>query len=706
MTVLALLWLAAPGWAAGVSPSTAPFALPPPSSTQAVHFESDRFEYDRDKSLMHLTGHVSVYDSTWTIHSKELWLNTDTRAGRALGPLDVEDALSRLDGSAGEFNFVTREGTVEGCESEYAPWRVKGREAHVNAKREIDYRSAVFTSCNRGALLGDEAPWPHYHFRATSLHVKPKSYLSAWNARFYLGHVPVFYFPYLWKSLEPEPMLRSRLSFGHDTRSGYFMRSTTMYNPGRNWQGKLFLDYYDLLGWGVGNQLQYSKGADAHGTFYVYHIDDRRTQTGRWTFQGDHFQAIRSTLTFQARVQAQSDTTFNNDYTRSSAFPVTQNLQNSGALNWTPHGYTTRLSYSRVDIEDVNRPTHFIKKTEALPRVDFVTPTLKPLGLPGLHTFSAYAERAYTRGEPVQQKTAGGGWQVTQTFKAARWLTLTPVGGLSETYTQHITPDVTDAPVQTLQDAFIGRFNLGANARFRSLLGDTDVTEAYLRRLKPYSAATDAGAPDYGIESNLISLTQGYRPNPRIYTRFTTGYDLRNRRGQSIDPKDRVQPIGADLTMILTHTWTLAAHEEFKLDGGNDSTFVQLDWDRLDGRYVRLGVANVAPTLPLAPNAQADQENHYYISQQVGWKPPGATWDITAILRSDVYSYGGFNLGKLYAFDRELILMKDFHDFHTMFALRSRPGGVREFQFRASLRIEPADVWRRQKGTDYVGEPR
>ena len=65
---------------------------------------------------------------------------------------------------------------------------------------------------------------------------------------------------------------------------------------------------------------------------------------------------------------------------------------------------------------------------------------------------------------------------------------------------------------------------------------------------------------------------------------------------------------------------------------------------------------------------------------------------------------GGLDIRAVRAFEKEAILRKDFHDFHTVVSVRSRPGGVREFQFQISLLIEPADVWRRQVSTDYVGD--
>lgn len=690
MRILALLWLAvAPrAWSA----STETYPLPEPTTAQSVRFESERFEFDRETGEMHLLGDVRVWDSTWTIRAGELWLDMDSRLGRARGNLRVEDALNLVEGESGSFDFASRAGEVADARAYYAPWRVRGASARVDAQRELWYQGARFTSCTENPLpAGGTGPPPHYHFRSSRMHVKPKRYLVARNVVLYVGRVPVFYTPVLWKSLRPKHLLRTRFTPGYDQRNGPFVRTNTLYSLHPSWQGKLFVDYYGKPGLGLGNELQYHGGEDGRGGLYAYRIKDERTDKERWAALGDYFQAVSSSYSAQARLQAQSDPAFHNDYTRANSLRVTQQLLNSVALVRATPLTTTRLSWSRQDDGDAARPTRFLKTTESAPRLDFQTSPLS-LRLPVLSVLRAHADNRYDRARGFQQKAAGGAWEVTQTLRLLRGVSLSPRASLEEEFLDRELAASSYGSSRTVTDAFTGRAGVGGTLRVSNPLGDTDLTHGFKQRLKPDTLQVDAGAPDYGIESNLFTAAHGSRLSRRVYARLETGYDFRRLRDAAPGFRERVQPFAADLVVSLPGSWDLTLHEDYQLQEGNRSFLMQADWGDRTGRFLRIGVANVRP-----------QDRHYFLSQELGWGPPDGTWQLSGAVRTDLRTAGGLELDALQVFEKELALRKDFHDFHTFFVFRTRPGGVQEIQFRVNLRVDPIDVWRRQVYTDYTG---
>ncbi|MBI4422357.1 MAG: LPS-assembly protein LptD [Elusimicrobia bacterium] len=691
--MLALGMLVAPaGLAWGQAASSAPFALPAPSSPSAVQFEARTFDYDRAEAEMHLRGDVRVWDATWTIRAQEAWLDLETREGRVLGPLQVDDGLSRVEGDSGRFEFGSRTGEVSDASAYYAPWRIRASEARLDEKRELWYRGAVFSSCSEGKLAEPKSADPHYHFRASRVHVRPKRYLVARNVRFYLGRVPLFYTPVLWKSLRPRRLLRTRFAPGYDRRNGPFTRTSTLYSFHPAMQGKLFLDYYSRPGFGAGNELQYFASEDGRGAAYGYAIRDDLTRTQRWALLGDHFQALSSTYSAQARLQAQSDPSFHNAYTRANSFRVTQQLVNSAALVRATGVTTTRLVYSRADDGDALRPTRFLKSSESSPRVDFQTAPLSPLRLPFLSVFRAFADNSYDRGRGFQQKSAGAGWEGTRTLVLARGLSLAPRVALEEAFLDRHEAPASFASTRTLSDVFVGHYEAGGTLRLSHRFGDTDLTETFRKRLKPDAIQMDAGAPDYGVEANLLSLAHGFRPSPRVYVRGESGFDFRRFREQAPGFRSRVQPMAGDLVVFLPRGWDLTVHEDYQLEEGNRTLLAQADWGDRRGRFLRFGLANIRP-----------QERNLIVSQEAGWAPAHGEWQLSGALRADVRTHGGVKLHGAQLFEKELSLRKDFHDFHTLLVLRARPGGVGEVQFRLSLRTEPLDIWRRRVYTDYTG---
>ncbi|MBI4348224.1 MAG: LPS-assembly protein LptD [Elusimicrobia bacterium] len=684
---LLTLLLASPALAA----STATYVLPEPADREAVLFEADHFDYDGSSGAMHLQGHVRVYDDTWTIHANELWLDMETRAGRAEGALRVEDKLNVVEGDGGAFNFATRVGTVHDARAAYAPWRVRGRSAWVDEQRHLHYTDARFTSCSENPLPGDEgAPPPDYHFRASRLRVKPKKYLIARNVRLYIKGVPVFYTPVLWKSLRPKHLLRTRFSPGYDRRNGPFVRTNTLYSFDPSWQGKLFVDYYGHSGLGVGNELQFLSSEEGRGGLYLYRIQDQRDSRQRWAGLGDYYHTVVTSVAVQGRLQAQSDPAFHNDFTRANAFRVTELLENSGAVVRATSRTTTRVSYARFDVGDSVRPTRFLRNSESAPRLDFFTAPMT-LGLPVLSTFRAFADNNYDRTRGFQQKSTGGSWEVTQTLPIVRGVSLSPRAAFEERFTDREVVATSFGSSRTIVDAFTGRADLGGTLRFAHPFGDTDVTHAFRQRLKPDDFSLDAGAPDYGIEANLFSVAHGFRPSRRVYTRIESGFDFRRHREFDFGFRDRVQPFAGDFTFLLP-AWDLTLHEDYQLQEGHRALLLQADYGDRDRQFLRLGLANVRP-----------QERHFLLSQEVGWGPKGGSWQLSGALRTDLRTAGGARFDAIQVFEKELTLRKDFHDFHTFWSVRSRPGGVQEFQFRINLRVERADVWRRRVYTDYTG---
>ncbi|MBI2363144.1 MAG: LPS-assembly protein LptD, partial [Elusimicrobia bacterium] len=217
---------------------------------------------------------MELKGSTWTLRGSEVRVDMETRKARARGTFEVDDGLTVLRGEEGEFDLADRSGWVGDVRAEYPPWHVWGRRGSLDSEGRGHFKGALFTSC-------DGQP-PHYHFRSTSLHITPRRYLTAYNVRFYVGRVPVFYSPFLWKSLKRKRLLRTRVIPGYDKRNGASLRSNTLFNITPSLYGKLFLDGYSEQGFAAGSELEFHPSEDSRGALYGYHIGDDQAGRDRW----------------------------------------------------------------------------------------------------------------------------------------------------------------------------------------------------------------------------------------------------------------------------------------------------------------------------------------------------------------------------------------------------------------------------------------
>lgn len=679
---LLLALLLAP--AAARAQEEAPFELPP-APAGSVRYSADFFEYygstGAEDAQIRLKGNVELHESTRVIRADEAFVDLQTGQARAAGDVELDDGLNRLRGDRGTYDLKTGAGTMEKARAEYPPWRVWAREARVDEERRAHFDEALFTSC--------EAEEPHYHFRAGRLHVVPKKRLWATNVRLRLGPVPVFYTPFLWKSLSPKHLIRTRFSPAYDNRNGAILRTTTDFDWGPWLRSRLFLDYHTSQGLGAGSEVGYKRSENSRGALYGYGISEDGGED-RWTALGDVYQALGSTYSLQGRLQAQSDPEVNNHYLRSNAFRVASELVNGAAFVRQTALTTTRLSYSRLDarVDEPGGFGRFEKVRESLPRLDFQTAPLALKRVPVLWTVTGFADNSYDRGRGFQQRSAGAGLEATRTFLVRRGMSLTPRVGVREVYEDKREFEAIAGSTRTTgirRDVFTGFYDGTMNLRVNTPLGAWDANYAITARTRPDGLARDAGAPDYGIERNLALIQDTLRPSRKVLLRLQTGYDLR--RFRDIDPgfRSRVQPFTADLNLFPARGWQFSVRSDYQLEEGHRAFLAQAEWgDRL-GDFVAVAGswARGRPDEPLA-------------SIEGGFAPSGGAWRAEGALRALARHRGGLEVSDFRLFEKELSLVKDFHDFHLRVLGRVRPGGVKEILARIDLRIRKPEESREE----------
>lgn len=667
--LLALL-LAAPA-------SAEDYALPPPPPGPHVDYAADTFDFDEEKSSLHLSGNVTVKESTMTIKGQDFWINISSRSLRSERPFILDDGASAVYGESGEFDFVKHTGRLFGSSTGIASWRIHAREAHVYQDRRVKYRAADFTSCDRTP--------PDYRFRASSVRFTPKKHVLAFNVRYYLGKTPVFYTPVFYSSLDPNPRLKWQFQPGYDRRSGYYLKGwlTTRHTP--TTYSKIFDDYYSNLGFGLGAEVDHNAGQDSRGSLFGYRIHENGTANNRWGLFGGGYKNLGAAYSLQGRLQFQSDSSFTNDYVRSDIFRLTPTLTNSAALARNFSKGTMRLIYSRTDVQSPNDPRKFVKDTESTPRIEAAGTPFRIGKLPWLNTLSGYADNNFNRSRLHLEKSVNGAWNGTRSFLIARGVSFTPSLTYGETYYNRF--DLTNyEPSVTNQNlnSFIGRWNASNNLRFKTPLGDIDATHSYSKRLRPGGFTEDAGNADKGVEQHSITLTDVFMPASRMWARLSTGYDYRTFRNQSLTFDQRIQPITTDISWQSSKSLLFTLHNDYKLGPGkgeNRSIIGDVSWGDEEGVSVRSGVG-----YNLASPATS------YQSLDISFAPSSPTWRLTAGLRTLVVAPHGLpSAQRMMLFEKEITWSRRWHDFYTKIVARVRPHGFLDVTIRVEFKFGSTD---------------
>ncbi len=669
--LLALL-LCAPAAAA------ADYALPAPPPGRRVDYSAERVDYDADSGMIHLSTGVVVRESTWTVKGDDVRLDVNRRLVTSDGPVILEGKGGAMYGNAGEFDLGDHTGTMFDASGGYGEWRIHGPRAALNADCGAAFSDADFTSCDLKV--------PHYHFHGTSVTVVPHSALSAWNVLFYLGDYPLFYFPYFYYDISPEHLVRWKFQPGDDARNGAFVKSTLATPLGKGFSDKLYVDEYSKQGPGVGGELNYQDPHDkaSAGGIYGYNVDELAGGgLDRWTLVGSDYQNLGSSTSFQGRLQLQSDPNVNNDYVRSSAFTVPQELVNSAAINHRFDHFAARVVYSRDDILNSTGAVldqagvRYIRNTEDLPSVQFQTESLDVLGLPWLNSFSGALDNNYDLIRGYTQKSATGQWEATRAFNLGRGVTFTPRTDLSESAYNRLDEYANSASTISYADAAVTRWTTTGDVRWNSSFGNIDARQTYTEREAPNGLGRDFSANDRGIEQNDFQVSDLWLMTPTLWTRLTGGYTFQNYNDHTLDTKERFEPVQAEATWTPTDKLVSAFRTDYLPYSGLQALIAYFSYG--DGSGPTLG-GNFE-------HNQADPEN-YYETFNFAVSPASATWRVIADVGTVFESLGGpARLHGLRVYEKDIAIIKTWHDFVTKAIVGVRPGGVGEYSVSASLRL-------------------
>jgi LPS-assembly protein len=244
-------------------PATAPAA--PPSNE--VEVTADRLEYEADGKLLVGIGNVIVRQNTDTLRADTVTVNTETEVAHATGNVIFEREGRIWQGEELTYNFRTREGDFGSTEAFVDPYYLFADESEKVSADVLEMRHVLMTTC--------EGENPQFYIRTKKANVIGKTRIKAYNVVFFLGPVPIFYFPYFTYDIER----RTNFDFlpGYSSLWGAYLLTAYNYRLNDYMHGSTHLDYRTRRGWGVGQDFKWrSETNHLRGDFTSYYANDEK----------------------------------------------------------------------------------------------------------------------------------------------------------------------------------------------------------------------------------------------------------------------------------------------------------------------------------------------------------------------------------------------------------------------------------------------
>jgi len=646
------------------------YELPSSTGAHRVRFEADEAQFNEYTRVINLSGDVkleelSAVDRTVKlIRARNLSVNMDSRTVVSPADFVLDDDTGTIYGKSGEMDYASDSGVINGARFSYKNFIFRGRTVAFDPSGYV-YKKASVTSC-------EEEP-PHYRLAASRIYLAPGRYFLAYNTMLFVGKIPVFYFPVLYKPFGSGTPFVSSFFPGYDERNGFFVKSNYAYRVNRETRVRVYLDYFSRRGLGMGGEADYYRPEKNISNLSLYRIREYGNSTDRWGVNGGYWHSFnRFNESDPAQYYSQSffrlisDPAFNNDFFRTNPFAVSPDKQASLAFTRKTNYTVTRVSAYRRDERSVLDPDKFRRAYASAPRLDFSAMPFKVAGLPVLNSFSGYFENAMEAGLPYYQKKGRGAWTVSKTVALSRNVILSP----SVFYDQSVLLSTSAAG----GDAFTGRYGGNFNLRYDRFWGSMDLRYSYQRRLREGSFAADAMSADMGQETESVYADLFIMPRHNAYFRARTSYDLRDYFPASFTL--RLAPLIAEAYYAPRPSLDLYAEDSYSFSDGNRSFVSQVNFGGGE-KYVGAGLANYS-TYSAA----------WVISNTVGFRPwRNSKWRAEGALRYRAVPAGLFKFSAFRFFDKSVSLYRDFHDFRTRWDFRVRSGGVKEFFFFVNLKM-------------------
>jgi len=669
------------------------FVIPAYSFNQNEPFdvEADTLTYHHQSREIEAEGRVRVTQSSSVLTAD--YLRYDRLRGRFLGRGNVilREKSSLFAGEEMNYDLLLEKGEMLGGKGMGAPWLFQG----VSWQKEQDLlvgHDAAFTSCS--------LPDAHYHFLSDRISLIQDHLFWAWGNLLHFDKTPVFYSPFLHKSLEPKRLVLQATP-GTDSVKGAFAKTRTTYRMTDQVYTRVLYDYYTKSGSGVGNELFYQRPGHYLGSVFGYFIDPKGTpelvgapKAPQYNVRFYHWQRLSKTWSLQSNTNLRKNVSFNNQFFPQDYNQSVNDLLNSIALTHQRQSFSQRLVVEALNGPDSGADPFFADvhpQTASLPRYEFTvyqrplwspeistgTYKLQHIG-PLVFTMNGSAGNTYTRSTKRTVTNVANAFTLSQNINISRKLSIAP--GFTPSIVWKDKFDSSDAGVPSSFRGFQGRFGTTTPLRYRPFSGLTlDNTYSWVGRFQPNSLRLDDRQNDGGIDTHQLLWQLYWRPSRTTQIRSFSSYDLRALENETLENfrQRRVAPWTSELTYY-------PRNEPWEFFGRYSLGYYPTQTMQWDVSFKTRMKYNTTYETGLLYSrgipGLLTWNNQVGISLSPGWR-------VSTILNTYMPSGFGHRRAVSRLLQSEFVVTRNLHCWEVEFRYRNRQPFSREYAFRINLRF-------------------
>ena len=243
---------------------------------------------------------VAIHIGDTDIYADTAEYNSSTHEIHLEGNVRIYRGVEFYVGDRGTYNTETKAISADNLRTIDSPFYVGGdRISTVSEKAKL---------VRKGAFTTHDSSKPDFQIRATTVRVYEGDRVILKNATFYVGKVPIFYWPYIYQSLD-EDSFSFVVSPGYMSSWGPSLLGRVTFPITENVKGNLRLDYRVRRGAALGFEpdIVYGKNRTSHARLRTYFALDRNPTINRTSLQRGQVTDKRYRLSIQDRTNFTED---------------------------------------------------------------------------------------------------------------------------------------------------------------------------------------------------------------------------------------------------------------------------------------------------------------------------------------------------------------------------------------------------------------
>jgi len=308
---------------------------------------------------------VAIHIGDTDIYADSAEYNSRTHEVSAEGDVRIYRGLNLYLAERGVYNIDTKEIRTSNVRTEHDPYFLSGQNMTQMSQNAYRAENATFTT--------DDTSNPDFHLHARTVRVYENDYVVFRDVRFYVGKVPIFWWPYLYQSLDDA--FNFTVSPAYLSSWGPSILTQVTFPITDNIKGRLRLDYRGRRGVAIGfeSDIDYGKDNSSYAKLKTYYIQDQNAEINRTALRRGEVSAGRYRVSLEDRTNFTNDIYAIVDVTKlSDAFVMQDFYQSEFRINPVPDNvialtksdpFYTLTAIARFQANE------FFEQTERLPEI-------------------------------------------------------------------------------------------------------------------------------------------------------------------------------------------------------------------------------------------------------------------------------------------------------------------------------------------------